>query len=244
MTTASDIITRAGKALGYLGRTEVLSAGDANDGLVVFNAMLDSWSNERLLSYVVLQRSFSLVAGTQTYTIGSGGVINSTRPSNVLSAFVRDSNNNDYPMRIVPNDVWDNIGLKTITSQIPDTLFYDPQYPLGVINIFPIPLLPYTVYFDSTLDQVDATGLTSTISMPVGYELAYVLNLAIEMMTAGFPCLLGQKEIAALVENASRAKANIKRVNIKENLATYDAAIVSKSNATYNIYSDSSPRAG
>jgi hypothetical protein len=242
MTTAADIIRRAAIALGYLGRTETLSAGDANDGLTAFNAMLDSWVGESLMSYVTLQRSFPLVANTAQYTIGSGGTINSARPYDILQAFVRDSNNNDYPMSIVPRYNWNQIGQKTITSQIPDTLFYDPQYPLGVINIFPVPLLAYTVYFDSVQNQIDFSDLTTSLSAPDGYERAYVFNLALELMSVGFPCLLGPNELARLTANASDAKANVKRQNIKEVKAEYDAAIVSKSYATYNVYSDSYPR--
>jgi len=242
MTTASDILTRSAKALGYLGRTEVLSAADANDSLVCFNALLDSWSNEALMSYVELQRSFPMVAGQQQYTIGTGGNINSTRPYDVISAYIRDNNSNDYPMQIFNQDQWDKIGLKTITSQIPDTLFYDSQYPLGVINIFPIPLVNYVVYFNSTTDQVDFTSLTQSLSLPVGYERAFVLNLALDMMSAGFPCLLVGDGLAQLRANAAEAKGNIKRANIKEVVAEFDSSIISKSNATYNIYSDSSPR--
>jgi hypothetical protein len=242
MTTASDILTRSAKALGYLGRTEVLSAADANDSLVCFNALLDSWSNEALMSYVELQRNFPMVAGQQQYTIGTGGNINSTRPYDVTSAYIRDNNSNDYPMQIFNQDQWDKIGLKTITSQIPDTLFYDSQYPLGIINIFPIPLVNYTVYFNSTTDQVDFTSLTQSLSLPVGYERAFVLNLALDMMSAGFPCLLVGDGLAQLRANAAEAKGNIKRANIKEVVAEFDSSIISKSNATYNIYSDSSPR--
>jgi hypothetical protein len=42
-------------------------------------------------------------------------------------------------MEVVPRDKWNQIGNRssTITSQIPSVLFYDPQFPLGVINVFP-----------------------------------------------------------------------------------------------------------
>lgn len=242
MSTAQDIITNAARALGYLGRTETLSAADANDGLSCFNRMLDSWSNEFLMAYITTTQSFPLVAGQQTYTIGSGGNINLTRPLDITQAFVRDTNNNDYGMAIVPQDVWNNIGEKNITSQIPNTLFYYSSYPLGQINIFPVPLLPYTVFFVSSLDQVDFSGLTTALSMPVGYERAYTLNLSLEMMSAGFPCLLNDQALARLTANAMEAKGNVKRTNIKEVLAQYDPSIVSRSNATYNIYSDGYPR--
>lgn len=240
MTTFSQLFTRSAKALGYLGRTEVLSAGDANDIQGIFNSMLDSWSNENLLSIVVLERSFTLQVGVASYTIGSGGVINTTRPLDISMAYVQDTGTNNFPMRIQTRDKWNEIGNRgpTITSQIPTDLFYDPQYPLGVINIFPTPLLAYTVYYDSTQQQVDSSSLTASISMPEGYERAYYSNLAIEMMGNGFPCLLDQKQLSALIEVARESKANIKRTNIKDVISNYDPQIVSRSYATYNIFSD------
>ena len=244
MTTFADVCTRAAKAIRYLGRTETLTAQDANDALTAFNAMLDSWSNERLISYVVLERSFNLVVNQQQYTIGTSGTpdITATRPLDILQAYVQDANGNNFLMNIKTRDWWNQIGNRssTITSQIPTDIFYDPQYPNGVINIFPTPLISYTVYYDSTQDQVDSSVLTTTISMPLGYEQAYVLNLALEMISQGFPSMLKQEELAILMKNAADAKANIKRTNIKDVIANYDAAIVSRSYATYNIYRDSS----
>lgn len=242
MTTVSQLITRAGQALGYLGRNEVLSAADANDGLSALNSMLDSWAGENLASYAAQETSFPLVVGTQQYTIGSGGTINATRPDNVLQAYIVDSNNLTYPMSVIPQDKWNGIGDKSITSQIPTTLFYDPQYPLGIINIFPVPLLAYTVTINAILQQATFSSLPQSMIQPPGYERAYILNLAIEMMSAGFPCMLDAKALATLYDNASQAKANLKRKNQKEVLANYDAAIVSRGYASYNIYSDSMPR--
>jgi len=241
MTTASTILTDAAKAIRYIGRTEVLSAQDATDALRIFNRMLDSWSNENLLSWVVLERSFTLTVGTSSYTIGSGGTLNVTRPLDITEAYVQDTNGNNYNLTIRTRDKWNQIGNRssTITSQIPTDLFYDPQYPLGVINIFPTPLIAYTVFYDSTQQQVDMSALTTTLSVPEGYEQAYVLNLALQLISAGFPAMLKPEEMATLIENARQAKANIKRTNIKDVIANYDPYIVSRSFATYNIYRDS-----
>ncbi len=241
MTTASQIITRAAKTLRYLGRDEVLTAQDANDGLIAFNAMLDSWSNENLFSFVVLERNFPLQVMVPSYTIGSGGAINTTRPLDITQAYVQDAAGNNFLMDLKTRDWWNQIGNRsaTITSQLPNALFYDPQYPLGVINIFPTPLIGYTVFYDSMQQQVDPSALTTSISMPEGYERAYVLNLAIDMQTAGFPCLLDEKDYMQLKENARESKAAVKRTNIKDVIANYDVAIVSKSYASYNIFRDS-----
>lgn len=240
---ASDLITRAMKALKAIGGTEVPSASEANDGLIALNAMLDSWSNERLTMFQVQEQSFPLVIGQSAYTIGTGGNINTVRPLDITQAYVQDTpNNNNYLMKIVPRDKWNEIGNRgpTITSQIPDTLFYDPQFPLGVINIFPTPLLTYTVFFDNALQQVQFAALTTALSAPPGYERALVYNLAVEISNMfGIeipPASPGSKNVGQL---ASESLANIKRTNIPEIIASYDPAIVSRSYATYNIFRDS-----
>jgi hypothetical protein len=145
-----------------------------------------------------------------------------------------------YLMKVIPRDKWNQIGQLTITSQIPNTLFYDPQYPLGVINLYPQPLEAWTLYFDSLLQISTFSTLTTTMSVPPAYERAYVLNLALELTHTGLHSLLSQPDMAFLVKNAAEAKANLKRNNIatREVIANYDPAIVSHSYASYNIYSD------
>jgi hypothetical protein len=108
-----------------------------------------------------------------------------------------------------------------------------------VINLFPVPSASYTLFYTWETNQVTFAALTTSLSMPIGYERAFVLNLALEMMSAGFPCLLADKETMRLIQNASEAKANIKRTNIKEVIADYDPAITLQSGVGYNINSDS-----
>lgn len=239
MPTANQMLSRAARALGTLGRTETLGGQDANDGLDTFNALLDSWSNERLMSYVTLQRSHTLVANTGSYTIGSGGVINVTRPLDITQAFIRDSQSQDFGLSIYNRERWNKIGDKTITSQIPQVLFYDSAFTLGTIYLFPIPTVAYTLFYDATTNQVTFSTLTQSLSMPVGYERAFVQNLALELMASGYPCLLNPVQLAALQKAASDGMANIKRTNIKEVLASYDEALVNHAQATYNPYRDS-----
>lgn len=235
------------KALQALGGTEVPSASEANDGLVALNALLDSWSLSDLVAYQVQEQSFPLVIGTNSYTIGSGGVINVARPQSITQAYIQDTNKNNFLMNLLPRDKWNQIGNRgpTITSQIPNTMFYDPAFPLGIINIFPTPLLAYTCFFDSVLDQVTFATLATNLAMPVGYERMYVYNLAIEISSMfGIPIPPvgpGQKNIAQL---AQEAMALVKSNNIKDVISGYDPAVVSKSYATYNIYSDSFSRSG
>jgi hypothetical protein len=238
VATVNDTITRSLKALGHLGRTEVPTGQEFIDALYAHNQLLESWSTEGLMSYATLERSFSLVANTQSYTIGSGGVINVTRPIDITQAYVRDGNGQDHPLDIISRELWNNIGLKTTTQEYPSTLFYDPTFPLGVIYVWPVPTAGRTVFYDSVLNQVTASTGTMSISMPPGYERTFVSNLALELMANGFPCLLNPMQLAALSKTASDGMANIKRVNNKEAIAVYDAALVSSPMGTYNVYTD------
>lgn len=242
MPTAQQIVTRQMQALGILGRNGVPTAADYNDAIAATNAMLDSWSGENLFAWANQTIAHTLTINTSSYTIGSGGAINTTRPDNISQAWLRDSNGLDYPMSVVPQYIWNGIGDKSIDSQIPTTLFYDPQYPLGIVNIFPVPLLAYSLRMNAILQQTTFSSVTHSLSAPPGYERAMILQGAVELMSAGFPCLLDEKGLARLYENADKAMANIKRKNIKEQVAAMDDAIVSHSYASYNIYSDGMPR--
>ena len=234
--SGSDAVTGSMKLLQAIGGSETPAAQDATDALNSINRMLDSWSNEGLLSYAVGEISVTLGVGTSTYTIGnnSSAAFFTTRPLAIRQAYITDTAGNIFIMQVIPQDKWNAIGAKVgITSQIPDTLFYDPQFPLGIINIFPTPLLGYTLTIDSLLQQTQFSTLTHSITFPPGYERAILYNSALEVSP------LFALPVPPRVEQiAMESKGNIKRTNLPEIISDYDASIVSHSYATYNIYRD------
>lgn len=240
MATALDVITDALQMLGVYDPNETLTDADAQTGLSVLNDMLDSWSNESLTTFAWLTNSFPLVANQQSYTVGPGGNFNTTRPLQILTGpgtcFIRDTNSNDYPVDVVAQDVWNLIGLKDNTSDIPDTLFYDPQFPLGIINMFPVPIITYTLFFSSQLQLADLPLITTPISLPPGYKLALGTNLAVALK----PYFADGNLDPIIIERAAKSLGNIKRTNMREIVAVYDSEIVSRTSPTYNIYRDRS----
>ena len=240
MSTAQDLIQAAMEELGVYASGEVVTAADFSRGLWVLNGMLDSWSNESLFCYAIQETSFLLVPGQAAYTLGPGGQINAPRPLRVLDgagvAYIQDTNLNNYPVSVIPRDMWNQIGLRANTSNIPDTMFFDPQFPLAIINIFPVPLLPYTMFFDAYLQLVDFATLTQVLSLPPGYQDAIQHNLAIRLK----PFFKDAQIDPIIIELASQTKAAVKRNNIRSNVAGYDSEIVSRATPTYNIYRDRS----
>ena len=238
MTTPSDIIAAAlVKAKVYAVGEQILDA-DMAQGLQSLNVMLDSWSNETLTVFANLTQTFTLVPGTQAYTIGPGGTWSGTRPLSIDQgpgvAFITDTSGNRYDVAVVPQDRWNQIGLISSNSDLPDTMFYDPQFPLGIINIFPIPLIGYQFTFTCLLPLLDLASPSTLINLPPGYQKAMEDNLAIELE----PFFPTAELTRNLIEMAAKSKGNVKRTNTKWLQAIFDGEIVSRATPTYNIYRD------
>lgn len=243
MSTALDIITDALISDGIYAPGEALSAADSAQGLTCLNDMVDSWSNESLITYAKAEQSVVLTPGKYQYTIGTTGSpdINATRPLRILdgygTCYILDTNANRYPVTVMQQDQWNLIGnIAQVNSNIPSRLFYDPQFPLGVINLFPVPNIGWTLYFDSWLQLTEFATLTTAVSLPPGYLRALKRNLAVEL----WPYFKGwnTNPPAALLKAAMQSLGNIKRTNIKEVVAVYDGEIISRATPTYNIYRD------
>jgi len=237
MATARDLFQESLEELSVYEPGESINAADIARCLTVANDMLDSWSTEELACFAIQEQSLVLEINKSAYTIGPdpSADVNSARPLQIVQAYIQDNNGNNYGMTLYTQYRWNQLGLRTITSQIPDVLFYDPQDPIGIINIFPIPLIPYTLFFDSYLQLTEFTNQQTVLRFPKGYKRALRTNLAIEL--ADF---YGVEPTQKLLDKASEAKANVKRINNanREVVAAYDNEIISRPNATYNIYRD------
>ena len=212
MTTANDLISRAMRLLGVLGQgRRTLTSNEASDGLEALNAMLEGLSLERLLVYQILEESFPLVVGTGSYTIGTGGTFNTTRPTKIENAFLRDSSNNDYPLEIVNNLAYDTVPLKTVTSR-PRYLYYDPIYPLAYIRLMYVPAYADTLYINSWKQLQQFTDGTTALSLPPGYQRMIVYNLAIELHGEYQGSILSPEVVGI----ANKSKAALKSINSPE----------------------------
>lgn len=240
--TALDIITDAMQLLGIYAPGDPLTDADAERGLSVFNDLLDTWSNLTLSCFTILENSFPLVPMQNQYTIGPGGQINTTRPLKLIdgpgAAYVQDFNGNNYGVSVVPRDQWNLFGNRSnlVTSDFPDIIFYDPQFPLGVINIMPFPTIAYTMFFDSYSQLAELTDLTSTLSLPPGYKRALTTNLAVDLQ----PYFAVGQINPLVVAMAMKTHGDIKRTNMRPNVAVMEPELVSRAQISYNIYLDKS----
>ena len=101
MATPSSMIIRGLQMLGDKAIGGTLTSGEQTTYLEVLNAMLESWSLDSLMCFQEIQENFALTSGIGTYTIGAGGAFNTTRPIKIVSVFIRDTANVDYPLEVI-----------------------------------------------------------------------------------------------------------------------------------------------
>src|SRR5208282_3767637 len=224
MTTALDVIRDSLEMLGVDAPGEEISGADSARALTVFTDMIDSWSNESLACFAWLTQSFPLVSGQSIYTVGPGGDINGTRPIRISDAaggaYLLDQNQNRYMMNVVDQLTFNVATTSAVNSNIPDTLFYDAQFPLGNVNIWPIPNdTSYTCYFLSYLQLIDPSDLVSVVAMPPGYTLAFKTNLAIALKPYFSTAVLDPIVLA----RAAESKRLIKVSNIRTQQVVFEA---------------------
>lgn len=234
----SDLIQASLEELGVYAPGETIATADQTRAFNALNQFMDVCANHSQLSYAITEQSGPLVIGQSAYTIGSGGNFNMLRPLRIITgpgaAYVQDANSNNYDVDVVERDRWNMIGDRTTTSQIPTTIFYDPQYPLGIINVFPVPLAAYTLFWDSYLQIGQFAAVGTTIALPPGYIDMLQHNLAVRLG----PFFKNQPVSQDIKDLARETLAAVKRTNTREVIATFDSEIVARATPTYNIYRD------
>lgn len=237
MTTAIDLITRSGRIAGTLGKSETPDADEASFALTALNSMLASWSIERLDVPYIVRESLTLSASQSTYTMGSGGDLNTTRPTRIDDSCYVTINSVNYPITLIDNDAYAGLPVPTVTSNYSWFLFVDYQYPLVRLKFYPVPNTTGTVSIASWKQLQQFTTLTDTLVLPPGYERAIVFNLAVEYWGAE----MGTASVIPphVLKIATDSKANIKRINAPSPIMTSGVGYMNNRYASGNVYTGS-----
>lgn len=224
--TALDLISSSLRLLGVLATGENASASEAKDGLVSLNDLIDSWSTQNLLIPNKVSETFPLVVGQKTYTMGAGGNFNTSRPQRIENALIQFTGNNpvlDMPMKLLNQDEYSSILLKTQESTFPMYLYSDNAYPLTNISVWPVPDAANNIVLYSWKPLASLAALTTSPSLPPGYGRALRYNLAVELAPEY------GKQIPPSVEAiAMESKAEIKRMNFAPQYLQVDRALRAK----------------
>jgi hypothetical protein len=181
--TAQSIINDALLTIGVLADGETPSVNASNIGLYALNNLLASWDLERLSVYSISESKYTLVNGTQQYTIGQEGspTFNAPRPVSIRSASIISSQGHVFPLKLIPSEEFNSIPERSAEGLIPRVLYNDYAYPNSTLWLYPIPSGAVTLDL-FTWDPLGSFALlTTAFDMPPGYQRALILNLAVEL---------------------------------------------------------------
>ena len=206
-----------------------LTAAEQNYHLSRINSMMDSWSLERLMIHTLSQTSFALTASDGTYTIGSGGDFNMTRPTRLVNpCFTRDSDDTDIPLEIIDADPYGRIIDKSLGDSTPGYIFYDYGYSAtstATIRLFPLPQSGLTLYINTLQPLQTFSTVSVTLQLPPGYQDAIELNYAVRSA-------FGVVQIPPDLERAAmKAKSAIKSQNVPAPISRLDYFTDSRTNS-------------
>ena len=193
---------------GIVGIDEAIEPIVMNKAFRHVNWMLAEWARKRWLVYSITEYSF-VSTGAQTYNVGQGQIVNiNPRPDRLEYAFMRFINTGspaqfpvDLPLDIIQSkEDYARIIVKSIGT-IPWRVFYDPQWPVGVLFPWPIPQQGlYELHFGFKTVLPRFQSLQQSIAFPPEYEAALSWGLA-RRLRAAFS-LPPVPEITQLARNA------------------------------------------
>jgi hypothetical protein len=233
-----QLIKTALQDIGAVAKSEMATSDEMTDGLAKLNFMIDAWSVRSLMVLGTVLEGFPLTPGKYAYTIGLGGDFNTSRPSSVTDAYIRDGNSSDTPVDILTSDEFYALGDKAIATGRPQGLWFDPGLtqqasPLGKINLYPAPdpSTPYTLYMGEQGPLSEFVNLTDAVTFQPAYYEALEYNLAIRLWPqyhdSGKPVENDLKILAA------EAMRTIETMNAKRVTATIEAP---GKRSGYNVY--------
>lgn len=220
MTTAGDQINLALKMIGALASGETASAADSQDALTVLNQMLDAWSIESLMVYSTQTQSFTWPANESSRTVGPTGDFSGNRPVKVSPDTYFVDGNNSYTIPMISERQYSEIAQKDATSTYPEYWWVNYTIPDVTITVYPVPTKELTWKVVSDVVLAQPAGLTTTLSFPPGYLMAFSNNLAV--LLASFFGINPPPMVLATAQNAKRA---IKRQNVKKMTTFIDSRL-------------------
>ena len=178
MPTGTTIINAALRQIGI----RQITSTEQDEALEALNNLLRQWSTERLTVFSITEESFSLPSGQITRTIGTGGNFDTSRPQIIVDAFIRDTNNYDYPVDVsMSQEEYNCIAAKSTVQGRPRRLFYKSEYPLGKIYFDLKPENTETLFLFSWKPLTEFSSSITNVALPGEYEEALKYNLAVRL---------------------------------------------------------------
>ena len=231
-TTAGDQINSALRLIGQLAEAETPSAAASQDALAALNQMIDSWNTERLAVFSTQDQVFDWPPNVLSRTLGPSGDFVGNRPILLDDAtyFIDTASGISYGIKIINQQQYDGIAVKTVTSTYPQVIWVNMSYPNIEMYVYPKPTKVLEWHFISVEEITQPALLSTTLAFPPGYLRAFKYNLACEIAAE-----FGVEPPPQVQRIAMTSKRNLKRINNPDDVMSIPYAIVG-TRQRFNIF--------
>lgn len=194
--TTERLIRQAYANCGLIGQGNSPNSEQLADGLNRLNDLIGLWQTQGLKLWTDTDQSITLVAGTGTYTMGTGGNI-TTRPLKITQAYFLDSNSLRRPLNQLSRQEYTLLSNPTQQGAI-NSFYFDPQQTLAQISFW---LVPDTEAATGTAHVIMrrpityVSGMSDLINFPQEWYMALSWGLSDELAT-GQPMSVQQRCMA------------------------------------------------
>jgi hypothetical protein len=232
MTTAGDLINGSLRLLGVLAEGETPSSETSQDALVAMNQMVQSWNTERLAVFSTQDQVVTWPPSTISRTFGPTGNIVANRPIAIDdSTYFRDpASGISYGLKLINQQQYNGIAVKTVTSTYPQVLWVNMTYPNIEMYVYPVPTKVLEFHVVSVEELTQPANLATDLAFPPGYLRAFRYNLACELAPE-----FGTEPSRQVSRIAMASKRNLKRVNNPDDIMALPYSIVG-TRQRYSIY--------
>ena len=216
--TFNELAYRAFRLITTAGGTgETPTDNEMVDALAWCNSMIDAWGLHSLTTYMRLRTVTTLVSGTASYTVGTGGTINIVRPTELRNAGLILDTGATYPVEapiaVLTPDEYARWPQKTFQTTYARGVYYDHNWSAGLGRLYPLPIpnigtTQLVIYTPVAIAEF--ADRTTDYTFPPGYEEALEYNLAVRLATP-----FGRDIPDFVAQMASSSLAIVKRANLR-----------------------------
>ena len=232
MTSAGDLINGSLRLLGVLAEGETPSAETSQDALAAMNQMIQSWNTERLAVFSTQDQVVTWPPSTISRTFGPTGDIVANRPVAIDdSTYFRDpASGISYGLKLINQQQYNGIAVKTVTSTYPQVLWVNMTYPDIEMYVYPVPTKVLEFHVVSVNELTQPVNLATDLAFPPGYLRCFRYNLACELAPE-----FGTEPSRQVQRIAMTSKRNIKRINNPDDIMALPYSIVA-TRQRFNIF--------
>jgi len=235
--TAGDQINRALRLLGVLAEGETPSAATSQAALAAMQQMIESWNTERLTVFATIDQITNWPVGSINETLGPTGSLvrlNGTAVRPILvddATYYKDPGTGvSYGIKLINQQQYDGIAVKTVTSTYPQVMFVNNTYPDFDIYLYPRPTRLLEFHFISVQELDQPATLATDLLFPPGYLRAFAYNLAMEIAPE-----FGIEPSPQVQRIAMTSKRDLKRINNPDDVMSMPYSLIA-TRQRFNIY--------